>query len=448
MIGIRRAHRFGLVLALAAAPAALQAAEGPELPPGPLTADQVVRIAIERNYDVAIAEANYQASRGQSRQALRGVLPSLSASATYNHTKVTGPAIVDNRPAIGETEADSRNVNLTLDHSFFNWASIQNLRSARASSRSSGGLAKTEALDVALEVRSQFYDLLKAIKLREVRDEAVKLSEDQLHRAETMFELGSVARNDVLQARVNLQQGRLDQIKARNLVEVERGQLAQLMGLPADTPIEIADEIEAGEVGEVDSTVVVHEALQARPDVSAARETIDASSAGLGAARAGRYPELFGRVNWFWTYRPGTDQTDGLTLENDTNGWAAAAGVSMSIFDGMLTEGQIKSAKSQLAADRSRLQRLESAVALEVKEAILGVREAQQSIAAATEGVGLAQENLSLAQQRYEVGSGTILELNEAQVSLIEARSALVDSQAALRVAQARLDRARGAGLP
>ncbi len=55
---------------------------------------------------------------------------------------------------------------------------------------------------------------------------------------------------------------------------------------------------------------------------------------------------------------------------------------------------------------------------------------------------------MKLAQERYQVGSGTILELDEAQVSLIESRSALVDAEAALRVAEARLERARGAGLP
>lgn len=449
IIDSRHVRLLGLLLVLPPLAAGRVAAQTPELPQGPLTAEQVVRIALERNYDLAITDANYEASRGLSRQALRGVLPQVNASAAYNHTETTGPAIVDNRPVIGETRADSRNLSVTLDQTV-SLAGIQTLRSARASSRSSSGLAKAKALDVALDVRAQYYELVKAQKLREVREEGVKLSEDQLRRAETMFELGSVARNDVLQARVNLQQARLEQIRIRNQAEVERARLAQLMGLPADTPLEIVNEIETREVAEVDSSVVVSEALRARPDVASAREIVRSSSARLGAARAGRYPELFGRVDWFWTYRPGADvdQDTGFSFENDTNGWVASAGVSLNIFDGMLTEGEVKSAKSELVGNRSRLQQIESAVTLEVKEAILGVRLAQQSIAAAGEGVTLAQENLSLAQQRYEVGSGTILELNEAQVSLIQARSALVDSEAALRVAEARLDRARGAGLP
>jgi outer membrane protein TolC len=456
MIGLRPARLVLSLLAFGLGVGAQVFAEDAPLPAGPLGADDAVRIALERNNNVAIAHSDYQAARGVSWQALRGVLPSVVSGAQFIHTDVTGPAIVDNRPSVGRTEADSRTVNVQLDQNVFSWSDIHNLKGARAGARSSYELAQAEELDVALAVRTQFYELLRALKQREVRDEGVKLNEDQLTRAETLFELGSVARSDVLQARVNLQGARLQQIRARNLAEIARGQLAQLMGLPADTPLEIRDEIsatmevEAVEAVEMDSTAIVAEALRERPDMEAARENVRSSEAFLSAARGGRYPELFGRVNWFWTGRPGSDfdPFSGQELENDTDGWIASAGVALPIFDGMLTEGQVKTAKSQLASERSRQSELELLVGLEVQEGILDVRDARQFIAASREGVSLAEENLKLAQERYDVGSGTLLELDEAQVSLINARSALVDSQAALRVAQARLTRARGAGLP
>ncbi len=336
---------------------------------------------------------------------------------------------------------------------FFSWANIQNVKGAKAGERAGRGLNEAQKLDVALAVRIQFYELLKAMRLSEVRDEAVSLAEDQLRRAETLFELGSVARNDVLQARVNLQQARLDQIAARNRVEIERARLNQLLSLPVDTPLRISRAIDTSPRAAIDSTVVVAEALTRRPDLAAARESVKAAEASLGAAKASHYPELFGNLNW------GT--TDGWAIGTSTaldptrSTWrptpipgAARAGVSINVFDGLFSEGQVKSAHGNLNAERSRLQQYELAATLEVKESLLGVREATQSIAAATEGVSLAEENLKLAQERYAVGSGTILELDEAQVSLIEARSALVDSWAALFAAEARLERARGAGLP
>jgi outer membrane protein TolC len=455
MIGSRPASAIVLVLALLAARTA--PAEDTPVLPDSLTVEQAVAMAIERNYDVQVAAANLLAAQGRVWQSYRGFLPSIDASASLSHQEGRTPGGVDEtgRLRVGKYSTDNQQVGIGLSQMIFSWANIQSVKGARAGERAGRGLSGAQKLDVALAVRVQFYELLKAMRLAEVRDEAVSLAEDQLRRAETLFELGSVARNDVLQARVNLQQARLDQIAARNRVELERGRLNQLLSLPVNTPLRISRTIDTRPRAAIDSTAVVAEALDRRPDLAAARERVKAAEASLGAARASHYPELFGNLDYGKTYYPGQgaayDPNTGeliTTFDNDNYGWSARGGVRLNVFDGLLAEGQVKSARGNLNAERARLDQSELAATLEVKESILGVREATQSIAAATEGVSLAEENLKLAEERYNVGSGTILELDEAQVSLIEARSALVDAWAALFAAEAQLDRARGAGLP
>ncbi len=459
--------RLSLFLAFAALGLGNVPAGAQEPPPaGPLSPDDAVRIALDRNHAIAIAQGSAAAARGRALSSYSGVLPRVDASATVSHESFTGTRFSE-QSAIpgavrGTTLSDASGVDLSLNQSLFSWSNIQDIKSAKAGARASGELAQAEKLDVALATRVQYYELYKAERLRAVREEGVTLAQDQLERAETLFELGSVARNDVLQARVNLQQARLAEISARNAVEVQRARLAQILGLSVVTPLEIATTIPApgALAAEVDSAAIYREALAERPDLEAARESVNSARAQLGSAKGDYYPELFGRVNWFWTWRQGIDRVTVdedpaeppppqiFELDNDNEGWSAAAGAGRNIFDGLLREGQVNTAKGSLASERSRLFQSELAVQVEVKEAILGVREANQSIAAAQEGVTLAEENLKLAQERYQVGSGTILELNEAQVSLTESRSALVDAEAALRVAEARLDRSRGGGIP
>ncbi len=437
-----------LVTLLAAAGAA---AEEVPVPPDSLTVEEVVAIALERNYDVQVAAGNLLAAQGRVWQSYRGLLPSVNADASYTHRERVSSSIVGAGGALQSQDfsSDDRSIGIGLSQSIFSWANIQNVKAAKAGERAGRGLNEAQKLDVALAGRIRFYELLKAIRLSEVRDEAVSLAEDQLQRAETLFELGSVARNDVLQARVNLQRARLDQIGARNRVEIERGRLNQLLGFPVNTPLRISRAIDTRPRGEVDSTAVVAEALARRPDLVAARENVKVAQASLSAAKASHYPELFGTIDWGRTYGTSySGQDTAIATPSDGRGWSGRAGVSLNIFDGLFSEGQVKSAHGNLNSERARMEQSELAATLEVKEALLGVREAKQSIATATEGVSLAEENLKLAQERYQVGSGTILELDEAQVSLIEARSALVDSWAALFVAEAQLERARGAGLP
>ncbi len=55
-------------------------------------------------------------------------------------------------------------------------------------------------------VAQYYYNLLRNIKLLKVDSLAVKRSQDQVDRAQSMFEIGSVAQVDVYRARVNLGQ--------------------------------------------------------------------------------------------------------------------------------------------------------------------------------------------------------------------------------------------------
>ena len=66
------------------------------------------------------------------------------------------------------------------------------------------------------------------------------------------------------------------------------------------------------------------------------------------------------------------------------------------------------------------------------------------TIEVATNGLKSAEEDLKLSQEKYNVGSGTILELIDAQVALQRARSNQVQALTEARVADALVARVRG----
>ncbi len=61
--------------------------------PDSLTVEEAVRLALERNYDVQIAAANLLAAQGRVWQSYRGILPSVSADASYDHRYSEGAPI-------------------------------------------------------------------------------------------------------------------------------------------------------------------------------------------------------------------------------------------------------------------------------------------------------------------------------------------------------------------
>jgi outer membrane protein TolC len=79
-----------------------------------------------------------------------------------------------------------------------------------------------------------------------------------------------------------------------------------------------------------------------------------------------------------------------------------------------------------------------------VREALEAVRQANEGLEVATSGLRSAEEDLKLSQEKYNVGSGTILELIDAQVALQRARSNQVTALTQARVAEAQIARVRG----
>jgi len=415
---------------------------------GPLGVEDCVRIALERNYTVAIAREGVEGSRAAAQRAWSGFLPRVSAT-TYWNRFTQGPTdqIILNETTgeviVGQTVSQSfvsYTLGLNASQTLFSWSSFQNLVRSRADVSAATHAGAAAENDIAYEVKAQFYSLVKAKKLLDVSERSYERSKGQLERAESLFELGSVAKSDVLRAKVDVAQSELDLISARNAVEMQRARLAKIMGLGLETPVEIKAELSYEEVS-VAEEQLFENAVNRRPDLLEARERVRAAKAGVQSARGGSYPSLFGSFNYSWRddYFPNST----ADLEKQYT-WSVAMGVSIPIFDGMVTRGNVGEAKAGLMTRLSQLRDLELGVELDVKEALIALEEARQRIRVSEDQLASAEESYKLAQEQYEVGLGTILELTEAQVELTTAESQSVEAITDLKLALALLDRASG----
>jgi len=316
-------------------------------------------------------------------------------------------------------------------------ASVSDLASARENFRAG------EA-DLAYGVRQQYFLLLKAILLEKVASEALAVANEQLRKSEALFELGSVARADVLQARVNRAAADRERIAARNAIEQERASLAVLMGMDAREPLEIVQDVADPPEIVSDEDGLTREALEYRPEVRQAEARLQAAKHRHRSAVWSQLPVIGAGLS----YSKGADRLGDLTdpggIKDDGAQWGYSIGLSWNLFDGLETIGGIAAAKADLAAAREerRLRRLEASLA--VREAQVAIRNGNEGVLAAIESVALAEENLKLQQALYENGGGTILEVNNAQAELTRAKTDLVNARIALHVALALQARALG----
>lgn len=414
----------------------------------PLTVEECVKVALENNHDVAIARSNVSSSRAATTRAWSGVLPDVSANAYWDRL-TQGPTkqltLNERTGEIITSQTESQafvtySMGLFASQNLFDWSALQNISQARANLVAARHSSRAAENDISYEVRRQFYNLVKAQKLLEVRDEGVERSRGQLERAESLYELGAVAKSDVLRAKVNLAQAELDLITVTNVVELEKVRLAKMMGLGYDVEISIESDLTFEEV-DFDPQDLQEMAAANRPDLRAAAERLRAGQAGLRSAKGGNYPSFFGSFNWRWRDDEFPNSTDDFDSRYT---WDLAMGIRIPIFDGMLTRGNIGEARAALTTREREYEDMRDVVELEIKEALIGLEEARQRIRLSEQQLEAAQESYKLAEEQYEVGLGTILELTEAGVELTLAESQRVDAITDYKVALAFLDRASG----
>lgn len=414
-----------------------------------------VAAALQQNGDVRVARARTQQASGSALSAWSGILPSLSVNGTRsrfwpdreNNTQFVPVTVGDSTRLVQVSllRSDETRLDATAQTNLISVPSWMDKR-RRDRLRESARWGESETRNtVAFQVKQQYFNLLKAERLAAVSRESELLARDEEHRSEALFEVGTVARGDVLKARARRAQTQLDRIRAYNQVQIQTARLKQVIGLPPDASISVEPILEEG-VAVPDSATAVRTALERRPSLERAHATERAARSGVAGAWGVRLPQLTASYNVTHTKTTNRIEVEGFTSDEPTTGTdrSGQLRLSLPIFDGLAIEGNIRQAKGVLAEAEASRRQLELDVAVEVQQAWLALREAVERIDVAREGLASAEEDYNFSKSRYELGAGTFLDLLNAEVSLAQARQSLVEAQADARTAEADLERAIG----
>jgi outer membrane protein TolC len=418
----------------------------------PLTADEAVKIALQRNTQIIQADASVLSARSGMWSAYAGVLPSLSAGSTRTGTFTdelrSYSASVDQNLNVTYFRTTSRNLesrstaqSLSSRWNVLDLASWTNWSSARQGLRSAQYDRTATRNEVVLGTKRQFYTVVQAMHLARVNTQALRLARDSERRVRALFEVGSVSKSDLLKAQVLTSQAELDSLTADHNVTGQRILLAEQLGLREQELAEV-DSTLAATHEPVDATGLLAEARAARPDLKAAEAGVRAAELGLRSAHWARLPYLAATGTYTANAR---SEAKGDPFPRQTLGQRSASlSVNWDFFDGLATDARVASARSRLLQARATRDALDRNLESEVHQALLGYQESIERASLANRTLESASESFNLVQQKYNVGSATILDLIDSQVQLQRAQSNLVSAMAAIQVALAQLDQVRG----
>ncbi|MBI2204837.1 MAG: TolC family protein [Candidatus Rokubacteria bacterium] len=420
---------------------ALVQAQAPPPPPPPpvqdiaagrqITVDEALAVALDGQPNIVARIADYDAARLRVDQALSPLLPQLTGTWTAARAQnvSTTEASLTTRERTITAWSTSTIARVSLSQVLFDFGkTFASVNAARALADVSLEELELQRQLIALAVKESYTNILFGQRVIRVNQQAQERAELNLRSARGFFDVGTRPKSDVTRAEVDVANARVDVIRARNFERSARVALNVAMGIAADTPTQVVDNL-AYQPLALDRARLQTDALRHRPELRQAKLRADSAEALAKRAFLDFLPDITGTGFY------GASRADMNEI------WELGLNLNWPLFDGGNRIARYREARANFDAARARVKAQELDISREVDQAIIAVEEAQERIQAAQKAVESAQENFRLAQGRFDAGVGTILELTDAQLELTRAQNLEAQALADNRIALARLER-------
>lgn len=416
-------------------------------PTTPLSLVDAVEVALRQNSAVLKSQSDLEAAYGVVVQTRAIQLPRVGA--TINHT-LTDQGAIEQFPFGGGTRTpdQSWNVRVQITQSIYEGGRIESAKRTADLTRDQAILLhQTVLADTVLAVRVNYDDALLAVQQIIVQEASIELLKKELQDNQRRFEAGTVPRFNVLRAEVELANARPRLIRARNSLRIAKNNLANLLGYDVprtvveDIPLQLSGKLEADQTS-IELPVALAKALEQRTELAALRKAERLRKEAITTAQADRKPsaQIFAGVG-------SHSSRFSQHLTRDVSGWDIGWQASWNLWDGWLTKGRVLEATARHRKAQEEIDDISRRIELDVRTAYSNFIEAKEVLESQKKVQEQAEEALRLANARTEAGTGTQLDVLNAQTALTEARTTQILALRDFSVARARLERAMGVTL-
>jgi outer membrane protein TolC len=412
----------------------------------PLTLTDTMNIALAQNATILEAKSDLEAQSGVVIQTRAVALPTVRATGQYSDEEITLEQVLPGYPISIPSQNWNSGIQL-VQNIYLGGRMVAAIHAAGATQKQAIANYDTAVADTLLKVRIAYYDVLLGAQQVTVQEASVKLLEKEREDQQHRLDAGTVPRFNLLRAEVAVANERPALISARNSYRIAKNNLANLLSynLPHDVwediPLNLVDKFDTAPYS-INLPDAIQQGLSRRTELEALRRDVELQNLNVVNAKSGYKPTVavFGGYNW--------DSSEYSTdLANEFNGWNFGAQVSWNWFDGLLTQGKVKQAKAQYNKSKITLEDQQRQIELQVRTAYSDFIQARETLDSQQKVQEEAEEALREANARADAGTGTQLDVLDAQTSLTQARTTQIQAEHDYVAARARLERAIGTDL-
>jgi outer membrane protein TolC len=392
-----------------------------------LTIQDAITAAIQKNPDILVAAQELNTTSGRFISIRSSIIPKVTVKSDYGYTSRELNFVDD----LGAQNVNDEQWGVNVEFSqliYDGGAVVSGIRAAISDEVESYYRLRGVIDQVIFEVKTNFYEVVLNRALIIANQQSVDLLAEQLKDQQNRYEAGTVPRFNVLQAEVALANAKPPLIEAENNYRVSMYRLVRLLG--KDYPAGFPTEVPFNVVGKLDYNArdfnaddAVRSAVTRNPDLKAQRQVILGEAARVNKEFAGYLPQINAKAVQ-------TNQSDMLTssLTNMVNGWFFGITGSWAVWDGLLTYGNVKTAKARMEQAKINYDNGVREVILQVQQAISNILQAKETVDSQEASVVQGVEALRLAQERLDAGAGTQLDVLNQQTSLLQSQTFLLQA--------------------
>jgi multidrug efflux system outer membrane protein len=393
----------------------------------------LIRSALQQNYDVQIAAARILEARALLGIARADQLPEVNAAALVVNERLPRAA---GRPAI---ETSPTEVSLSLAWELDFWGKFRRAtESARASLLSEEWAQRQIISSLVSDVATAYFQLREQDLELEISRQTLASRKDSLRLTQLLADRGATSMLDVRQAeqlvfgagasipdlerRIEQQENFISILVGRNPEGIARGRRLVDQPHPPEVPAGLPSSL-----------------LERRPDILQAEQQLVAANAQIGVAKADYFPQIS-------LTAVGGYQSAALTrlFAGPSGLWTFGASMVQPIFEGGRIRNRVRFAEARTQEVTFVYQRTVQQAFREVSDALVGYRKSQEVRSQQQQLTSAAEDATRLSNMRYRGGAASYLEVLDSETRFFAAQLAL--AQAELRELQSLVEIYRSLG--
>lgn len=390
-----------------------------------------VDYAVQHNLTVNQSKIYYELSTKELELANKQWLPTVNA---YLDNSLT---IGSHHPLIDKGyQQYSNSLGLSSSIAIYNGGLIE-LNKERAELNVQANELQTASIanDISLMVVNYYLNVMLNRELLQIAQGNLEVSEEQLNRAQILYDGGRISRADLVQAEAAVAQEKKNVSDAQ--IEVERAlfNLSTLLQLPdyRDFDVEDISLPDDLQFGVFDLDEILQIAYQEQPNVKRAELDVEIATKDIDIAKTSLKPTITG------TYNLGTSYADyfnkGLVNDAWLTQWyeniANVFGISVQIpiFDRHQTKLNVEKATINQSLAQNLVEQEKQKLKENIQEAYFHATTSYDAYRAARESVRSSELSADFAQRSFDAGVLNIYDLQIARNNLMIAKAQMAQAK-------------------